>query len=201
MVSTCNGRDPVDVLFGPYATLLNTPAVAVAKTYKMPLIFHGASDPSLFAPTPGGTFTFGMLIRSSKRSQVCVNELTNSTAPRTPPIKTAALVNFNETFQVNSIRNIGIQLAANGVQLVYNATVPADQLDFSTIVNDLQTAAPDMLVLGMVASNGGPFLQQLRALNYNPQALYMTNSASLSSLESTLPFQADYIFAGDQVRC
>lgn len=197
MVTNCNGRTPVDVLFGPYGTQLNTPALAIAKQYRVPLIFHGASDPTLFATTPNGTVTFGLLVRGSKRSAVCVNALTDVT--RTPQIRTAALVNFNDTFQVNSIRNIITQLTTNNVQILLNVTVPAEQTDFTDIVAQLQTLNADFLVLGFVASNAAPFLQQLRAQPYNPQAVYMTNSASLQTVATSLAFEADLVFAGDQV--
>lgn len=183
-------RDKVDILYGPWSTLLTGPALTVANKAGMPIVFAGASSTQFY--TSGYNNSFGLLVQVGKRSLPCMQVFGEKQA------KTVALITSDDPFQVLSCNIIASQLLARNMTIVYNVTVPRDGTTFSPVDEELNSIRPEVVVLCLAINPIKPFLTEMRAFKWDPSALYNTNSATAALAYEALGWPADGMFAGDQ---
>lgn len=183
-------KDNVQAFLGPFSTTITLAAVAAARRFGLPIVFGGASDPRLYDVS--NFHSFGMLVSSTKRSLPCMQVLQRA------GVQSAALFAFNESFQLTAMRGAASQLSALGVNVLWNETLPFAVSDFSNIVARITETKPDLVWAGVVTGMSTVFFPQLRASDYNPQAIVLPNAAILPQLDALLPWEANYVLAGDQ---
>lgn len=183
-------RDTVDILFGPWSTLLTGPALTVANKFGTPIVFAGASSTQFY--TSGYNNSFGLLIQAGKRSLPCMDVFAQF-RPRN-----FAIITTDDAFQQLSINLIKSQLTSRNVSLIYNITVPREALIFDDITKELNDIRPEILILGLPITPIIPFLTSLRKYKWDPAALYTTNSESAKLAYDALGWPADGFFAGNQ---
>lgn len=177
-------QDHVDLLLGPFSSLLTKPAGTVANKYHYAFVEGSGSAPSVFQM--GLPNLFG--VSAAVANQMVPFAQWVEKLPATQRPKTAAYVMVDDPFADPPITTIIPRLAAAGVQTVYNnsgqagSTAKLIEPDAKTgLVSPaaLKAAAdtiaakhPQVVLIGSVdVPTVSAFINEFRAQHYSPQIL------------------------------
>src|SRR5487761_1976691 len=119
-------RDKVDLVFGPFSSLLTVPASTVANRYKYAFIESAGGGPKVFAQKLGNLFFVqpGPVV---KQGDVFADYILALPAAQRP--KTAAYPSLDDPFASPIADTIRARFEAAGIKTVYSATYPAETPD------------------------------------------------------------------------
>ena len=168
-------RDKVDLLFGPFSSLLTVPASKVADRYKYAFIESAGGGPKVFAQKLGNIFFVqpGPVV---KQGDVFADYILGLPAAERP--KTAAYPSLDDPFAQPIAANIQTRFEAAGIKTVYSGTYPAETPDLTPIMTKAIAKRPDVIVSGTQSLDAYQQVKALIQLHYNPKWLYMSNGAN-----------------------
>jgi branched-chain amino acid transport system substrate-binding protein len=163
--------DHVDLVFGPFSSLLTIPTAPIAKRYGYAFVEPSGGSPSVFNEHLNNVFfTQPAAILSSG------NEFANYilSLPAKDRPKTAAYPTVDDPFTSPIVSEIRNRLQAAGIKTVYAKTYSTETVDLSPVVAGVVAANPQLIVSG----TGGPdavaevkgFIQS----KFNPKFLFFT---------------------------
>jgi branched-chain amino acid transport system substrate-binding protein len=170
-------QDKVDLLFGPFSTLLTKPASVVANRYGYALVEGAGGGPSVFNRGLNNVFDVSLPVANNLVSfTTWLNALPAGQRP-----KTVAYATQNDPFtqpQVDLANQLltgdgftaAIPAAAGGPEIVY----PSETTDFAPIAQKLIAAHADVVVLGTLLPDVTAFIQAFKQQHYNPKAIIAT---------------------------
>ncbi len=168
-------QDHVDLVFGPFSSLLTVPASRVADRSKYAFIEPAGGGPSVFdqklhnlffvqpAPTTSGGLVFADYIAS---------------LPADHRPKTAAYVKLDDPFAAPIADQVKAKLEAAGVKTVYDTTYAAETADMTPIIAGVAAANPDVVVGGSQEADAFAQIKGMIQLHVNPKFLFEANGAS-----------------------
>ena len=166
--------DHVDLLFGPFSTLLTKPASLIANRYGYAFVEGAGGGPSVFTRGLHNLFAVSVPVANLL---VSFSHWILSLPPSVRP-KTAAYVSEDDPFakpQVDVARAI---LEKGGVRTVYNKVFPAEPSAYTAIAMAVVHSHAQVAVFGTVSTpDVVAFVQTFRQQHYNPQALITTGGA------------------------
>jgi branched-chain amino acid transport system substrate-binding protein len=168
-------QDKVDLVFGPFSSLLTVPASQVAKRYGYAFLEPAGGGPSVFAQKLGNLF-FVQPAPVVKSGDVFADWVLSLPADARP--KTAAYAELDDPFAAPIAETIRARFEAAGIRTVYKHVYPAEQQDFSAIVGAVAAAKPDVLVSGTQSEDAYGQVKSLIQLKYNPPFMFMSNGAN-----------------------
>lgn len=168
-------KDKVDLVFGPFSSLLTVPASQVAKRYGYAFLEPAGGGPSVFAQKLDNLF-FVQPAPVVKSGEVFADWVTS--LPDTARPKTAAYAELDDPFAAPIAETIRARFEAAGIRTVYKQVYPAETQDFSPIIAKVAAAKPDVLVSGTQVEDAYSQVKSLVQLKFSPKFLFMSNGAN-----------------------
>ncbi|HSR83437.1 MAG TPA: amino acid ABC transporter substrate-binding protein [Streptosporangiaceae bacterium] len=163
--------DHVQLLFGPFSSLLTGPSVQVAHRYGRAFVEGAGGAPSVFATKLSNLFDVSLPVAASLLP--LVNYLTSLPANQRP--KTAAFPTSNDPFTQPQIEFAQQRLAAAGIKSVYSKVFPAEPTQYKGIADQVAASKADVVVLGSVdVPTIAAFTQAFVQQHYNPKVFIAT---------------------------
>jgi branched-chain amino acid transport system substrate-binding protein len=167
--------DKVDLVFGPFSSLLTVPASQVAKRYSYAFIEPAGGGPAVFAQKLDNLF-FVQPAPVVKSGDVFADWILSLPAADQP--KTAAYAELDDPFAAPIAENIRARFEAAGIKTVYKQVYPAETQDFSAIISKVVAANPDVLVSGTQSDDAYAQVKSLIQLKFSPKFMFMSNGAN-----------------------
>jgi branched-chain amino acid transport system substrate-binding protein len=168
-------RDKVDLVFGPFSSLLTVPASQVAKRYGYAFLEPAGGGPAVFAQKLNNLF-FVQPAPVVKSGDVFADWVLSLPAASRP--KTAAYAELDDPFAAPIAENIRTRFEAAGIRTVYKQVYPAETQDLSPIMAKVAAAKPDVLVSGTQNQDAYGQVKSLVQLKFSPQFMFMSNGAN-----------------------
>jgi branched-chain amino acid transport system substrate-binding protein len=168
-------RDHVDLVFGPFSTLLTAPAARIANRYGYSFVEPSGGGPAVFQeklpnvffaqPAPvincGDPFTKFLL-----------------SLPKAQRPKTAAYPSLDDPFSSPIADRMRGQFQAAGIKTVFKTIYPPETTDLTPIIEKVASTHPDMVVGGTQSVDAYAQVKAMIQLKFNPKFLFLSNGAS-----------------------
>jgi branched-chain amino acid transport system substrate-binding protein len=167
--------DHVDLLFGPFSSLITAPTASVAARYGFAMIEGAGGAPAVF-DTPSNKARHNVF----DVSYPIVDQLDPLTAwikslPASQRPKTAAYPVTDNPFTIPPEQRAQSQLQAMGVKTVYSKVLPAELPDARTAANQVAATHADAVLLGTVdVPTVAAFMKAFQQQHYNPKIVIAT---------------------------
>jgi branched-chain amino acid transport system substrate-binding protein len=140
------GSDKVQLVFGPFSSLLTLPAARVASRYGYAFVEGAGGAPSVFGSGLKNVFDVSIPV---KDNLVTFAQWIAAMPPSKRP-KTAAYATVNDPFTQPQIAPAQQILQGAGVKTLSSKVFPAEVADYTPIATQIASAKPDVTVLGSV---------------------------------------------------
>lgn len=167
---TLINTDHVDLVFGPFSTLLTKPASVVANRYGFAMVEGAGGGPSVFQQGLNNVFDVSLPVANNLVAYA--NYVSNLPAGQRPT--TAAYATEDDPFtqpQVDTARAI---MEKAGIQTVYNKVYPAETTDYTPIADGIIASKAQVVVTGTLLPDIASFIQDFKQQHYNPESLIAT---------------------------
>ena len=168
-------QDKVDLVFGPFSSLLTVPASQVAKRYGYSFLEPAGGGPKVFAQKLDNLF-FVQPAPVVNSGDVFADWILSLPAAARP--KTAAYAELDDPFAAPIAENVRARFEAAGIRTVYKEVYPAETQDFSPIMAKVASANPDVLVSGTQSEDAYAQVKSLVQLKFSPKFMFMSNGAN-----------------------
>lgn len=162
--------DKVDLVFGPFSTLLTKPASVVANRYGYAMIEGAGGGPSVFTQGLNNVFDVSLPVANNLVS--FAHYILSLPAGQRPT--TAAYATEDDPFtqpQVDTAKQI---LEQGGVKTVDYQVYPAETTDYNPIADKIIASGAQVVVTGTLLPDITAFIQRFKQQHYNPKALIAT---------------------------
>jgi branched-chain amino acid transport system substrate-binding protein len=167
---TLIGTDHVDLVFGPFSSVLTTPASSVAARYGMALVEGAGGAPSVF-DTPSNQAdhnVFDVSLPVADELLPIVKWI--SSQPQSERPKTAAYPMAQDPFADPPVELAQTELSALGVRTVYSQIFPEQASAYQAPADQVADLKPDLVVLGSTdVPTVAAFMQQFEQQHYTPK--------------------------------
>jgi branched-chain amino acid transport system substrate-binding protein len=168
-------QQKVDLVFGPFSSLLTVPASRVASRYHYSFIEPAGGGPSVFAQKLTNLF-FVQPAATTKGGDVFANYILSLPASQRP--KTAAYAKLDDPFSAPIADNIRTRFEAAGIKTVYDQTYPSETADMTPIISGIAAKNPDVVVGGSQEGDAFAQIKAMIQLKFNPKYLFESNGAN-----------------------
>ncbi|MFL5626266.1 MAG: amino acid ABC transporter substrate-binding protein [Ktedonobacteraceae bacterium] len=162
--------DHVDLVFGPFSSLLTKPASLVANRYGYAMLEGAGGGPSVFNRGLHNIFDVSLPVANNLVSFAeYILSLPASIRP-----KTAAYATQDDPFtqpQVDLARQL---MEKGGIQTVYKTVYPAETTDYTPIAAKVIASGAQITVFGTLLQDITAFVQAFKQQHFNPHALIAT---------------------------
>jgi len=169
--------DKVDLVFGPYSSLLTKPASDVANKYGYAMVEGAGGAPSVFnrglknvfdvsAPVLYWLDSFGQYLLALPPDQ------------RPTSI---AYASEDDPFTQPQIDRLKDTMEKAGIKTAFYQIYPAETTDYNPIADKIIASKADVVVAGVFLPDLTAFVQRFRQQHYNPKALIATSGPDLGS--------------------
>jgi branched-chain amino acid transport system substrate-binding protein len=168
--------DRVDLVFGPFSSLLTKAAAPVVQKAGYAFIEGAGGAPSVFANGWKNLFAVSLLVEKNLATfAYFILSLPQSMRP-----KTAAYATSNDPFtqpQIDYARHI---LEPNGITTVYNPPAyDSSTANITDYANRVVQSNADVVILGTLLPDITTYIKIFRQRNYSPKALIATAGPDL----------------------
>ncbi len=165
-------RDHVDLVFGPFSTLLTAPSAAVANRYGYAFIEPAGGGPAVFDQKLHNVF-FTQPAPIVESGDVFVRWVLSLPKAKRP--KTAAYPELDDPFSAPIAERMRQQFEKAGIKTVYKTVYPSETVDMTPIVSKIAAAKPDMVVGGTQAGDGYSLVKGLVQAKFSPKFIFESN--------------------------
>jgi len=167
---TLINSDHVDLTFGPFSSLLTTPASAVAARAGYAFIEGAGGAPTVFN-TPQNNAdhnVFDVSLPIADEFLPFVNYIASLPPSQRP--KTAAYPSADDPFATPPVGMAQAALQKLGVKTVYSKIFPEEVADYKAPADQVASLAPDLVVLGSTdVPTVSAFMQAFEQQHYTPK--------------------------------
>ena len=167
---TLFGADHVQLAFGPFSSLLTSPASSVAARFGMALVEGAGGAPSVF-DTPSNQAdhnVFDVSLPIADEMLPFVNWIASLPALQRP--KTAAYPMAQDPFADPPVQLAQTELQKLGVQTVYSNTFPEEVASYKAPADQVAAKGADLVVLGSTdVPTVQAFMQAFEQQHYTPK--------------------------------
>ncbi|HKB93508.1 MAG TPA: amino acid ABC transporter substrate-binding protein [Gaiellaceae bacterium] len=165
-------KDHVDLVFGPFSTLLTAPSAAVASRYGYAFIEPAGGGPAVFDQKLHNVF-FTQPAPIVESGDVFVKWVLS--LPKSQRPKTAAYPALDDPFSSPIADRMRQQFEKAGVKTVYKTIYPSENVDMTPIVSKIAASNPDMVVGGTQAGDGYALVKGMVQAKFSPKFLFLSN--------------------------
>jgi branched-chain amino acid transport system substrate-binding protein len=168
-------KDHVDLVFGPFSSLLTGPSATIAKRYGYAFLEPAGGGPAVFALKLPNLFFVqpSPVINCGDPFVKWLLALPKSARP-----KTASYTALDDPFASPIADRMRSQLEKAGVKTLYHTIYPAETTDMTPVVEKAIAGKPDLIVGGTQSLDTYGQVKALVQANYNPKFLFFANGAS-----------------------
>jgi len=168
-------RDHVDLVFGPFSTLLTAPAARMANRYGYAFVEPSGGGPAVFQEKLPNVFFAqpAPVINCGDPFAKWLLSLPKSKRP-----KTAAYPSLDDPFSSPIADRMRSQFQAAGIKTVYKTIYPPETTDLTPIVEKVASKHPDMVVGGTQSVDAYAQVKAMAQLKFSPKFLFLSNGAS-----------------------
>jgi len=187
--------DKVDLMFGPFSSVLTGPTSAVAAKYNYAYIEGAGGSPSVFSRNFTNIF-FVQPATADHQADPFVQYILSLPADQRP--KSAAYPQQDDPFVSATEDGAQATLEAAGIKTVYKQIYPPTQTDFSSIAAAVKASGAEIVLGGTIGNDSISQVQAYASINYQPKAVYMTSGPStVGPFKQALGSKVNGIFTGD----
>ena len=168
--TTLISTDHVDLTFGPFSSLLTTPASAVAARNGFAFIEGAGGAPSVFtaAANEQAHNVFDVSLPIEDEMVPFANWVTSLPASQRP--KTAAYPMADDPFADPPVQLTQTTLQKAGIKTVYSKIFPAEVPDYAPAADNVAASHADVVVLGSTdVPTVGAFMKAFQQQHYTPK--------------------------------
>ena len=168
--------DHVDLVFGPFSTLLTKPASVVANKHGYAMVEGAGGGPSVFSRGLHNIFDVSLPVTNNLATfALYILSLPQSLRP-----KTAAYVTEDDPFTQPQVDLARSMLESGGVKTVYYHVYPADTTkDYTPFADATIQSNADIVVMGTLLQDAAALINRFHQRHYNPKALIATAGPDL----------------------
>lgn len=168
-------RDHVDLVFGPFSTLLTAPAARIANRYGYAFVEPSGGGPAVFQEKLPNVF-----FAQPAPVVNCGDPFTKFllSLPKAQRPKTAAYPSLDDPFSSPIADRMRGQFQAAGIKTVFKTIYPPETTDLTPIVEKVASSHPDMVVAGTQSEDAYAQVKAMVQLKFNPKLLFLSNGAS-----------------------
>jgi branched-chain amino acid transport system substrate-binding protein len=167
--------DKVDLVFGPYSSLLTKPASVVADRYGYAMVEGAGGAPSVFNRGLKNIFDVALPILFNLDS--FGQYLLSLPADQRPA--TIAYATEDDPFTQPQIDRLKDTMEKAGIKTVYYQVYPAETTDYNPIADKIIASKADVVVGGTFLPDLAAFMQRFKQQHYNPKAFIATTGPDL----------------------
>ena len=168
-------RDKVDLVFGPFSTLLTAPAARVASRYGYAFPEPSGGGPLVFQEKLGNVF-FVQPAPVVGCGDPFVKYILSLPASERP--KTAAYPELDDPFAEPIAERARLQFEAAGIKTVFKQVYPPEMADLTPVVEKMAAAKPDMVFAGTQSDDAYSMVNAMVQLGFSPKFLFQANGAN-----------------------
>ncbi|MGW3623956.1 amino acid ABC transporter substrate-binding protein [Streptomyces sp. NPDC000880] len=168
-------KDKVDLVFGPFSSMLTIPASQVAKRYNYAFLEPAGGGPTVFEQKLNNLF-FVQPAAIVKQGDIFVDYVLSLPAAQRP--KTAAYAALDDPFATPLADNVRKRLEGAGIKTVYSETYPDSLTDLTPVITKVAAAKPDLVVGGTQSEDAYAQVKAMIQLGFNPKWLFLSNGAN-----------------------
>src|SRR6266581_4421042 len=162
--------DHVDLVLGPFSSLLTKPASVVANRYGYAMIEGAGGGPSVFTQGLHNLFDVSPPVANLL---VSFTQYVLSLPPSQRP-KTAAYATQNDPFTQPQVDTAKQLLEQGGVKTASYQVYPSETTDYTPIAQKMIASNAQIIITGTLLPDITAYIQAFKQQHYNPQALIAT---------------------------
>ncbi len=162
--------DKVDLVFGPFSTLLTEPASLVANQYGYAMLEGAGGGPSVFNRGLHNVFDVSLSVASNLVS--FARYILSLPASQRPT--TAAYATEDDPFTQPQVDLAKLLLEQGGVKTVSYQVYPAQTTGFTPIADTVIVSGAQLVVFGTELPDSSAFIERFKQLSFNPRMLVAT---------------------------
>ncbi len=161
----------VNLLFGPFSSLLTAPAAQVANRYGFAFVEGAGGAPAVFGNGLHNLFDVSLPVKDSLVP--FANWVSSLPASQRPT--TASYPTSTDPFTQPQVQLMQQMLQADSVKTAYSKSFPAEVTDYKPIADSVAAAGAQAVVLGSVdVPTVSAFIQAFAQQHYNPKIFIAT---------------------------
>jgi len=162
--------DHVDLVLGPYSTLLTKPASVVANRYGYAFMEGIGGGPSVFTQGLHNLFDVSppIIFQLNAFAQYILS------LPASQRPTTAAYATEDDPFTQPMVDNARSLLEAGGIRTVSYQVYPAETTDYTPIAQKVIASHAQVVILGSMLPDIIAYVQAFRQQHFNPKAMVAT---------------------------
>jgi len=168
--------DKVDLVFGPYSSLLTKPASVVADRYGYAMVEGAGGAPSVFNRGLKNVFDVALPIVFNLDSF-------GTFLLALPPDQRPASIAYateDDPFTSPQVERLKATMEAAGIKTAYYDVMPAETTDFNPVADKVIASKADVFVGGFIGLPSlQAFMQRFKQQHYNPKAFIATSGPDL----------------------
>jgi branched-chain amino acid transport system substrate-binding protein len=168
-------RDKVDLVFGPFSTLLTGPAASVAHRYGYAFVEPAGGGPAVFQEHLNNVF-FVQPAPTLNCGDPFVAYIKSLPAAQRP--KTAAYPSLDDPFSSPIADRMRAAFEGMGIKTVYKTIYPSETADLTPVVEKYVAKKPDMVVAGTQSEDAYSQVKAMVQAGFSPKFLFLSNGAS-----------------------
>jgi branched-chain amino acid transport system substrate-binding protein len=168
-------RDKVDLVFGPFSTLLTAPAARIADRYHYAFPEPSGGGPLVFQEKLGNVF-FVQPAPVVNCGDPFVKYILSLPANERP--KTAAYPELDDPFAEPIAERARHLFEAAGIKTVFKEVYPPEMADLTPVVEKMAAAKPDMVFAGTQSDDAYSMVNAMVQLGFSPKFLFQANGAN-----------------------
>lgn len=168
-------RDHVDLVFGPFSSLLTGPAGQVAKRFGYSFLEPAGGGPKVFAEKLTNLF-FVQPAPVVASGDVFADYILSLPPAQRP--KTAAYPSLDDPFSSPIADAVRAKFEAAGIQTVYKGVYPAETADLTPVMAKVAATHPDLIVSGTQSQDAYAQVKALVQLKFSPKFMFMSNGSN-----------------------
>jgi branched-chain amino acid transport system substrate-binding protein len=165
-------KNKVDLVFGPFSTLLSAPSASVAHRYGYAFIEPAGGGPAIFQEKLDNVF-FTQPAPVVQSGDVFANFLLS--LPKSQRPKSAAYPSLDDPFASPIADRIRSKLEKAGIKTTYKAIYPAEHPDLTPIMQKVAAGKPDAVIGGTQNVDAYAQIKAMVQLKFNPKFVFLSN--------------------------
>lgn len=167
--------DKVDLVFGPYSSLLTKPASVVADKYGYAMVEGAGGAPSVFNRGLKNVFDVSVPVLYWLDS---FSEYLLALPPDQRPTS-IAYATEDDPFTQPQIDRMKDIMEKAGVKTAFYQVYPSETTDYNPIADKIIASKADVVVAGVFLPDLAAFMQRFQQQHYNPKAIIATSGPDL----------------------
>jgi len=165
-------KDKVDLVFGPFSTLLTAPSAVVAHRYGYAFIEPAGGGPAVFQEKLNNVFFTqpAPVLQSGDVFAKFILSLPASERPRS-----AAYPSLDDPFSSPIADHVRGILSKKGVKTLYTTIYPSETTDMGPVIQKVASKHPDAVIGGTQNDDAYAQVKAMIQQKFSPRFLFLTN--------------------------